>query len=116
MLMSDGPTHFKNETLRLVSKHLKVSHHFTVVYCPWSNGAVLCLGRELIRVLQATFAELQMDQEELTDLIPIVQLVLNNSHLPQRGNVCPVTAFMGLDPTLLIMNSAAPRLPSRNAN
>lgn len=33
-LMSDGPTHFKNETLRLLSKGLKVRHHFTLPYFP----------------------------------------------------------------------------------
>lgn len=33
-LMSDGPTHFKNETVRLVSKGLKVHHHLTLPYCP----------------------------------------------------------------------------------
>ena len=33
-LMSDGPTHFKNETVRLVSKGLKTPHHFTLPYCP----------------------------------------------------------------------------------
>lgn len=39
-LMSDGPTHFRNDTVRLVSKGLKVSHHFTLPYFPWSNGEV----------------------------------------------------------------------------
>lgn len=31
-LMSDGPTHFKNNTVRLVAKGLKVPHHFTLPY------------------------------------------------------------------------------------
>lgn len=98
-LMSDGPTHFKNETVRLVSKGLKTPHHFTLPYCPWSNGAVERLGRELLRVLRSLISELQMDQKEWPDLIPIVQSVLNNSPSPHRGNVCPLTAFMGRDPT-----------------
>lgn len=29
-LMPDGPTQFKNETVLLVSKGLKVAHHFTL--------------------------------------------------------------------------------------
>lgn len=48
-LMSFGPTHFKNKTLRLLSKGLKVPHHFTIPYFPWSNGAVERLGNELLR-------------------------------------------------------------------
>ena len=98
-LMSDGPTHFKNETLRLVAKGLKAHHHFTLAYCPWSNGAVERLGRELLRVVRSVLSELQMDKKEWPDLIPIVQSVLNNSPSPQRGNVCPITAFMGREPT-----------------
>lgn len=42
--MSDGPTHSRNETLRLVSKGLKGLHHFKLPYCPCSDGAVECLG------------------------------------------------------------------------
>ena len=97
--MSDGPTHFKNETVRLVTKNLKTPHHFMLPYCPWSNGDVARLGRELIRVLRATLSELQMDHDEWPDLIPMVQSVLNNSPSRQRGNVCPVTAFMGQEPS-----------------
>lgn len=97
--MSDGPTHFKNETLRLVSNGLKVRHHFTLAYCPWSNGAVERLGRELISVLRSVLSELQMDQKEWPDLIPLAQSALNNSPSRQRGNICPITAFMGRQPS-----------------
>lgn len=98
-LMSDGPTHFKNEVVHMVTKILKVPHHFTLPYCPWSNGAVERLGRELLRVLRSTLSELQMDHQEWPDLIPIVQSVLNNAPSPQRGNISPITAFMGREPT-----------------
>lgn len=98
-LMSDGPTHFKNETVCLVTRGLKSPHHFTLPYCPWSNGALERLGRELLLVLLSMISELQMENKEWPDLIPIVQLVLNNSSLPQRSNVPPFTAFIGLDPT-----------------
>jgi transposase InsO family protein len=98
-LMSDGPTHFKNETVRLVSKGLKVPHHFTLPYTPWSNGAVERLGRELLRVFRAVASELQMRLEEWPDILPLVQSVLNNAPSPSRGNVAPLTAFTGQDPS-----------------
>lgn len=47
VLMSNGATHFKNKTVRLITEGLKVPHDFKLPYCPWSNGAVECLGREL---------------------------------------------------------------------
>lgn len=97
--MSYGPTHFRNETIRLVSKALATPHHFTLPYCPWSNGPVKRLGRELLLVLRETLSELQMDNNEWPDLIPIVQSVLDNSPSPQRGNVFPCTAFQGHEPT-----------------
>ena len=59
-LMYDGPTHFKNETLRLLTKGLRSPHHFTLPYSPWSNGAVDRLGKELLRVARAVLSELQM--------------------------------------------------------
>lgn len=58
--MRDGPTHFKNETLRLVAKGLQVPHHFTLPYSPWSNGAVERLGKEMLRFFRSVVSELQM--------------------------------------------------------
>lgn len=52
-LMSDGPSHFKNETVRLLTKGLRTRHHFTLAYFPRSNGAVKRLGKELLRVARA---------------------------------------------------------------
>jgi len=95
-LMSDGPTHFKNETVRLVSRGLKTPHHFTLPYTPWSNGAVERLGKEVLKVFRALVSELRMDLTEWTSLVPIVQSALNNSPSPQRGGVAPVTAFTGM--------------------
>eukprot|EP00737_Agarophyton_chilense_P004793 gb/GEZJ01006384.1/.p2 GENE.gb/GEZJ01006384.1/~~gb/GEZJ01006384.1/.p2 ORF type:complete len:161 (-),score=13.18 gb/GEZJ01006384.1/:638-1120(-) len=97
--MSDGPTHFKNETIRLVSTGLMVPHHFTVPYSSWSNRAVERLGKELLRVLRATFSEFQMRPEEWPDLLPVVQSVLNKCPSPQRGNVSPLKAFTVQTPT-----------------
>lgn len=96
--MSDGPTHFRNETVRMVTKTLRVPHHFTLPYTPWSNGAVERLGKEVIRTFRALVSEFQMDFSEWPDLLPI-QSALNNAPSPQRGNTPPITAFLGLEPT-----------------
>ena len=48
-LMSDGPTHFKNETLRIVAKGLKFPHNFTLPYTPQSSSAVERLGKKILR-------------------------------------------------------------------
>lgn len=62
-IMSDGPSQFKNKAIRLVAKGLKVPHHFTLQYCPCSNGAVERLGKELVPSLRAILSELKMRPE-----------------------------------------------------
>lgn len=86
-LMSDGPTHFKNEAVRLVSKGLKVPHHFTIPYCTWSNGAVVRLGKELVRTCRDILSELQIRPEEWPDVLLIIQSALNNAQSPQRNKI-----------------------------
>lgn len=98
-LMSDGPTHFRNETLRLIAKGLKTTHHFTLPYSPWSNGAVERLGKEMLRVFRSIVSEFQMSLDEWPDLLPVVQSALNNAPSPSRGNISPITAFVGKEPT-----------------
>lgn len=103
-LMSDWLSHFKNETIRLVSKGLCVPHHFTLPYCPRSNGLIERLGKELIRTARSVLSELQLRFEEWPDLFPLIQSVINNSPSPQRGNVALVKAFHGAEPTPPISN------------
>lgn len=55
-LMADGPTHFKKETIRLLTKGLSTPHHFTIPYCPWSNGAIERLGKEILQVARAVLS------------------------------------------------------------
>ncbi len=60
VLMSDGPTHFKNGTLRRISKGLRIPHHFILRYTPWSNGGAEHIGKELLRSFRAIVSELRM--------------------------------------------------------
>lgn len=98
-LMSDGPTHFKHETLCLVSRGLRVPHYFTLPYTLWSNGAVERLGKEMLRVLRSVLSELQMHLSEWPDLLPLVQSALSNATSAQRNMVASITAFTRLNPS-----------------
>lgn len=97
--MSYGPTHFRNETIRLVTKALRTSHHLTQPYCPWSNGFLERLGREFICVARALLTELQLSPSAWPDPLPIFQSALNQSPSIHRGNVAQITPFTGLQPT-----------------
>lgn len=101
-LMGDGPTHSKNETVHLLTKGVKVPHHFTFLCCPWSNGTVKRLGKELPRTVRAVVSELQMQLTEWPDLLPLLQNALSNALSAARGNASPVMAFMNMEPTQLV--------------
>ena len=41
-----------------------------------------------------------MQPKEWPDLVPLVQIILNNSQSPQRGNRAPITLFIDKKPAL----------------
>lgn len=100
--MSDGPTHFKKETLRLVAKGLRVPQHFTLQYTPWSNGAVERLGKALPGVFRTVSSELRIWPAEWPYVLALIQSAINNSQSPQRAGIPPVQALTGMDPFPLI--------------
>lgn len=115
--MSDDPTHFRNETIQLVSKSLCMPQHFSEPYTPWSNGAVERLEKKVLRVAHAFLSELLFPKTQWPDLLLIFQSVLNKSPSPQRRNICPITACTGLTlippiSTFLSSHSAKPAAAS----
>ena len=94
--VSDQGTHFKNELVKLLQEKVKAGHRFTLAYCPWSNGTVEVVCRELVRATRAILSELQLPYSSWTQVLPIVQSILNNSIVSRLGNRCPLTAFTSL--------------------
>lgn len=97
-LISDIPTHSRNETVRLVTKALLTPHRFMLTDRTWSNGAVERLGHEVLRAARALLSELEPRPNQWPDLIPLFLSVINQSPSSQRGNFAPMTAFTGLSP------------------
>eukprot|EP00171_Calliarthron_tuberculosum_P023682 IDg23682t1 len=93
MFMSDQGTHFKYETIRRLSRSLKVPHHFTLPYTPWSNGQVERLGKEVLRALRVMVSELRLKFSEWPDIVPLVQSALNNLH-PLSGLIRHLSLFL----------------------
>lgn len=98
-LTSHGPTHFLNETVRLVCKGLYAQHHFTLPYTRWSNGGAERFGKDLLREFRSIASEFRIRAAEWPDLLPFVKSVLINTHSAQRAGISPVKAFTGLDAT-----------------
>lgn len=89
---------FEMKTFGLSTKKLKVPQHFTSTYTPWSSGAVYRVGKGFLRCFHAVLSELQMDLDDWTSLVPIVQSEPKNAPSPHWANTAPLTAFKGIPP------------------
>ena len=94
--VSDQGTHFKNTVIESLKDKLRSSHHFTLPYCPWSNGTVEVVCRELTRAMRALLSEYSLPFTLWPSVLPIVQSVLNNTLIKRLGNRTPLTAFTAL--------------------
>ncbi|OWZ02820.1 LOW QUALITY PROTEIN: Chromodomain protein [Phytophthora megakarya] len=92
----DQGTHFKNKTIEALQHALGVHHHFTTAQCPWANGTVEMVNREVLRCCRALLSEWRMQPREWPRVIKIVQMVLNHTPSPVVGGVAPITAMTGL--------------------
>lgn len=92
-LISDRGSHFKNEAIRLLSKALCTSHHFTLLNTLWSNGWIEKLNKEVLRIFRALFSELKLYHKQWLGFVQIVQSALKNAPSTRQRNLAPVTIF-----------------------
>ena len=97
--VSDQPSHFKNTIIRQLAKRMKSNHHFTTAYCPWANGSVERVNRDLIPIFQALLAEFNLPVEHWPRALPIIQYVLNQSPTESLHGFAPIQIFMGREPS-----------------
>jgi transposase InsO family protein len=97
--ISDQGTHFINDIMTLLQQRLLIQHHFTAAYAPWSNGQVERVNREIRELLSALISENRLQQESWTELLPIVNYVLNNTPSKRLAGYSPTEAFTGHPPT-----------------
>jgi Integrase zinc binding domain len=68
--VSDHGSPFRNVVVRLLREQNYSSHRFTLAYCPWSNGTVEVVNREILRILRALCSELKIPFREWPNLCP----------------------------------------------
>ncbi|KAF0747467.1 hypothetical protein AaE_007718 [Aphanomyces astaci] len=91
--VSDQGTHFKNEVITELQHVLGTHHHFTTSCCPWANGTVEVVMRQLLRLFRTCLSEWRMAPDQWPEAHLIIMLVLNQLPLPSA--VWPVTAISG---------------------
>jgi len=94
--VSDRGSHFKNSLIHLIRDRIRGRHHFTLAYCPWSNGTVEVVCRELLKCMRALMSELQLPFKSWNTVTPLVQSVLNSTTKGRLGNRSPLTVFTAL--------------------
>jgi IS30 family transposase len=94
--VTDQGTHFKNQVIEHLRKQLGAHHHFTIAYCPWSNGTVEVVNRLLLRCIKALLSERKMQEAEWPKLLRLVQMALNGRTSTRLKNQAPITAMTAL--------------------
>jgi hypothetical protein len=85
ILVTDGPSHFRNELLAEMARLLQFKDYFSLAYVPWSNGAGERLHREVKRTFKAILNQLRLHPEDWREIVPLVKLALNLHFRPSLG-------------------------------
>ena len=52
VIVTDGGSHFANSLIKELCLKLRIRHHITVAYAPWSNGKAERVNREFLKTLR----------------------------------------------------------------
>ncbi|KAE9043340.1 hypothetical protein PR003_g4462 [Phytophthora rubi] len=97
VLISDTAAHFKNELLAELCRCTQTRQDFTVAYCPWINGSVERINRDILQVLRVMILEFRLRQEQWVDMLPLIQANLNHTSVQSLANLALIEVFTGLE-------------------
>ena len=119
LLQSDRGSHFKNGVMAELAAKMPAEHHFTLAYCPWSNGSVERVNKEIVPLLKMLQMEHNMrtgnDKGKLKFqdwpfFLPMIMGILNSSPSVRLDGKSPREVFMGLEQYNPVHLIYAPRL------
>lgn len=84
-LVTDQGSHFTATLMSNITEDFKLSHHFTIPYCPWANGTVERECRGVIGENTAILSEVKLPPENWPGIVECVQSVLNHAPLKTLG-------------------------------
>ena len=96
--ISDGGSHFKNEVLRELAECLGVEHHITLAYCPWANGGVEVVGKDLLWTCRALLSEFRSAVDEWDLVLPVVEFIVNHRPRDVLGGRSAIEVSTGRRP------------------
>ena len=96
---SDQGSHFLNAVMALLAQKLRIHHHLTAVYAPWSNGQIERVNREFHELLSAISLEGQLQDEQWPAVLPAITFAINNNPTRRLGGLAPITIQIGRAPS-----------------
>lgn len=95
-LVSDRGSHFKCKVIENLAKYFDIKHHFTLAYCPWSNGTVERVNRDIKALLKILQRECKTAAYLWPYMLPSVMSVINSTPSERLGGLAPKEVYMGL--------------------
>ncbi|KAH9106457.1 hypothetical protein AeMF1_017927 [Aphanomyces euteiches] len=80
----------------------KVQHEFTLAYCPWRNGTVERLNRDILQVMRVLLLEYKLADHQWDYLLPAVQANRNQTPVASLANKSPLEVFQGREPSTVM--------------
>ena len=97
-LFSDGGSHFKNSLMTDLSATMGIDHHVTLPYCPWANGSVEVVGKDLLFTCRSLCSELQVAVDEWDAVLPLAEYAINHRTRDILGGRSAVEVMTGRAP------------------
>ena len=80
VIVTDGGSHFANSLIKELCSKLRIRHHITVAYAPWSNGKAERVNREFLKTLRILLSAVGYTTlDNWRCLLPSLQYHLNNT-------------------------------------
>jgi len=97
-LISEGGSHFKNELLEELADLLQIQHHITLPYCPWANGSVEVVGKDLLWTLRGICREMRLAVDECDLIATLLAYVVNHRYRQVLGGRSAIEVVTGRAP------------------
>jgi len=95
VVMSDNGTPFTAQVVRDVLGGWNVGQYFTTAYCPFSNGCIERVNRDIKKMMHTLMSVHRLEMDEWPQMVPIVQSMVNQRPAPRLDNKAPITVFTG---------------------
>lgn len=97
-LISDGGSHFKNTLMEELAAVLGFEHHITLAYCPWANGSVEVVGKDLLWTCRTLLSELKFSADEWDLCLALIEYSIMHRKRTVLGGRSAIEVMTGRQP------------------